>query len=369
MEFLKANARRIIIKIGTNSLVDGDGRLLTQRLADIAAEIAGFRARGIEVVLVSSGAIGLGVATLGLAARPADLAGLQACAAVGQPRLIAAWEQALNRAGLKGAQVLLTGDDIAGRRRHLAARNTLERLLSLGVVPIINENDTVSADEIKFGDNDVLSALVASLLKADLLILLSTIPGLLTDGGKGELVPVVERITPEILAMAGGALNANSTGGMVTKLEAARLATRSGCGTFIGNAASRQILTGILNGTASGTFFAPAAVALPARQRWIAFFQRPAGALHLDAGAAAAVAGRGSSLLAKGITRVDGSFAAGSVVALLDPAQRTIARGICAFSSAELQPILGLASSELRSRFPGRKRCEVVHRDQLVRLD
>lgn len=368
MEFLKANARRIVIKIGTNSLVGADGLLMESRLAAIAAQIGRIRERGIQVCLVSSGAIGLGIHTLGLLERPSDLTGLQACAAVGQPRLMAAWDRAFRDAGISVGQILLTREDVAGRRRHIAARDTLERLLSLQVVPIINENDTISADEIKFGDNDVLSAMVASLIKADLLILLSTIQGLLRDGGKGALVPLVESITPDILAMAGGALNTQSTGGMVTKLEAANLATRSGCGTFIGNAADLSILEAIIAGTATGTFFLPAKLSLDAKRRWIAFFQRPAGTLHIDAGAAEAVRNRHSSLLAKGIIAIEGEFAAGDVVNIADHEGQLFARGICGFSSADLKPVQGFSSNALRERFPDRRRLEVVHCDRMVLL-
>ncbi len=368
MRFLEANARRIVVKIGTNSLTGPDGALLPGRLESVCGQIAALRARGFEVVVISSGAIGMGMGRLGLTRRPTSLDGLQACAAVGQPLLMEAWQRALSAHGLHSAQVLLTREDVRGRRRHLAARATLERLLAFGVVPVVNENDTVSADEIKFGDNDVLSALVASMMKADLLVLLSTIPGLLDRQGDGALIPVVTRITPEIEAMAGGALNARSTGGMVTKLEAAKLATRSGCAVFIGSSTEPGILEKIHDGTATGTFFMPQALSLAARKRWIAFFEKPAGALSLDAGAVKAIVEGHSSLLAKGVTACHGDFAEGAVVNLLDPAGAIVARGIVAYSAAALRPLLGQSSAQIRSAQPQRRRVEVVHRDSLVLL-
>lgn len=366
MQFLEANARRIVIKIGTHSLTGPRGSLQTARIRDLCAQISGLRKGGFEVIVISSGAVGMGVGRLGLPQRPTDLTGLQACAAIGQSRLMEAWQAALEEFNITAAQVLLTREDVRGRRRHLAVRNTLERLLSYGVVPVVNENDTVSADEIKFGDNDVLSALVASLLKADLLVILSTIPGLMEDQGKGALIPVVEEITDEIRAMAGGSQNEHSTGGMVTKIEAALLATRSGCGVFIGSAAEPAILEKIHNGTASGTFFMPQALSLAARKRWIAFFEKPSGALHLDAGAVDALLERHSSLLAKGVVSCQGNFDEGSVVTLHAPSGKVLGRGIVTYDAKTLSGILGEDSHEIQDRLPHRSRFEVVHRDSLV---
>lgn len=366
MQFLEANARRIVVKIGTNSLTKPGGAFETARITDLCAQIAGLRKKGFEVILISSGAIGMGIGQLGLSQRPGDLAGLQACAAVGQPRLMEAWQKALGTHGIAAAQILLTREDIRGRRRHLAVRNTLEKLLAFGAVPVVNENDTVSADEIKFGDNDVLSALVASLVKADLLVILSTIPGLMQDQGKGALIPVVPEITEEIKAMAGGAMNALSTGGMITKIEAARLATQSGCGAFIGSADEPDILGKIHDGTAPGTFFIPQSISLAARKRWIAFFEKPLGSLHLDAGAVTAILQRHSSLLAKGVTACEGSFDEGAVVNLLAPDKSIVGRGIVTYDAATLESILGKDSSQIQEAQPDRSRFEVVHRDSLV---
>lgn len=366
MQFLEANARRIVIKIGTNSLTGPGGELLGGRVEAVCREIASLRNHGFEVIVVSSGAVGMGMGRLGLEDRPADLAGLQACAAVGQSCLMQAWQSALNEHGITAAQILLTREDVQGRKRHLAARNTLEELLSRGAVPVVNENDTVSADEIKFGDNDVLSALVASLVKADLLIILSNIPGLMKDQGRGDLIPLVEEVTEEIRALAGGPENHFSTGGMVTKIEAAKLATQSGCGVFIGSAMESDIIMSVHDGNAPGTFFMPQAISLAARKRWIAFFEKPMGSLHLDAGAARAILENNSSLLAKGITGCSGSFEQGSVVNLLDPDARMVARGIVAYDSKTLDGIVGMDSSQIQKTQPGRSRFEVVHRDSLV---
>ena len=368
MQFLEANAGRVVVKIGTNSLAGPGGTLLTDRIERLCAQVAALKDQGLEVLIVSSGAIGMGLGGLRLAKRPTDLASLQACAAVGQPRLMEAWQRCLEAVGCVSAQILLTHEDIRGRKRHLNVRNTLEKLLSVGVVPVVNENDTVSTDEIKFGDNDILSALLASLLKADLLVILSTIPGLMENQGEGDLIPVVKEIDDRIQAMAGGALNEQSTGGMVTKIEAAKLATQSGCGVFIASAGEPRILEEIRSGTAQGTFFVPQAISLAAKKRWIAFFEKPQGALHLDAGATEAVTRRNSSLLAKGISRVEGRFAEGAVVTLHDPRKTVIARGIVAYDAETLKVVVGMDSSQIRQRQPERTRYEVVHRDSLVLL-
>lgn len=368
MQFLEANARRVVIKIGTNSLAAADGQLLTDRIESICRQIAELKAHGCEVLVISSGAIGMGMGQLNMLKRPTDLAGLQACAAIGQSRLVQAWQKALEDRNITAAQILLTREDVRGRNRHLAVRDTLEKLLSLGVVPVVNENDTVSADEIKFGDNDVLSALVASLVKADLLIILSTIPGLMEDQGKGALIPVVSEINDSIKAMAGGAETEQSTGGMVTKIEAAKLATQSGCGVFIADASKRDILKQIHSGNAEGTFFVPQSIPLAARKRWIAFFERPAGKLYLDEGAVEAVLERNSSLLAKGITSCEGDFPEGAVTTLHKPGGEVLAHGVVAFNAADIRGIIGKTSAEIQLLYPDRSRLEVVHKDSLVRI-
>jgi glutamate 5-kinase len=366
MHFLRHNVRRVVVKIGTNTLTARGKAIHTERVDALCAQIAALREQQIEVVIVSSGAIGLGMGLLGLERRPMDLPDLQACAALGQPLLMALWQRGLQPHALQCAQVLLTREDVRGRARHVAVRDTLERLLKLGTIPVINENDTVSADEIKFGDNDVLSALTASLLRADLLVILSTIPGLIDRQGSGAVVPVVEEITPAIRAMAGGAESATSVGGMITKIDAAAIARESGCATFIGAGDDPAILLHLAAGRAQGTVFLPAQLPLDARKRWIAFFAQPCGALHIDAGASAAIQHQGRSLLAGGIVRCDGAFHEGDVVNIHNPDGRVVARGLSHFDAGTVRSLLGRKSAEIRALLPNETRPEVVHRNSLV---
>jgi len=309
------HARRVVVKFGTGLLTDDIHRLSPERISVLVAEVAGLRAQKRQVVLVSSGAIAAGMAELGWATRPKQVHELQAAAAIGQGKLMALYAAAFGRHDLRVAQVLLTHDDLNDRQRHLNARNTLETLLTRGVVPIINENDTVAVDEIKFGDNDRLGALAATLIGADLLIILSHVEGLL-DAGK-QVVPVVPEITREIEALAGGTDRVTSVGGMKSKIEAAKIVTRSGIPMVIANE-----LTG-----ESGTVFLPAGK-LPSRKRWIAFFQRPAGVLVVDDGAKNALCTGGKSLLAKGVVRTEGKPAAGDVVSIRDASGAEFARGL-----------------------------------------
>jgi len=365
---LGEKARRLVVKIGTNSLTEPDGTLVPGQLESLAGQVAELKKLGYEVILVSSGAVGLGMREFKLDRRPTELARLQACAALGQGVLIEAWRKAFAQHRIAAAQILLTREDVRERKRSVAVRQTIEHLLSLEAVPIINENDTVSADEIKFGDNDVLSALSAILIDADLLVILSTIPGLLDRQDNDRLIPVVEAITPEITALAGGTDSATATGGMTTKLEAARLATESGCGCFIGDGQRAGILTGIVAGKTTGTFFSPSENSLVARKRWIAYFAEPKGKLILDDGAVEAVLHRGSSLLAKGITAREGKFEPDDVVDLCGPDGVAFARGMVLFSPSELDRILGRSNQAVKEQFPERRRSEVIHRDSLVLL-
>ncbi|MGF1485288.1 MAG: glutamate 5-kinase [Opitutales bacterium] len=368
MEGLPTQARRIVVKLGTGVLTQGIGKLDTQRIHDLCGQLAALRRRGLEVVIVSSGAVGLGMGRLQLERRPKRLAALQKCAAVGQSILINTWQAGLDPHGLTAAQMLLTREDVKSRTRHLAVKDLLGELLDSGLVPVVNGNDSVSTEEIKFGDNDVLSAMVASLTHADLLAILSTAPGLIDREGSGEVVPLVETITPEIEAMAGGTADATAVGGMVTKIEAARIATASGCGVFIGSGREPEVLQRIVEGPAPGTFFLPRKLPLDSRKRWIAFFQPPSGTLHVDAGAVQALQEKGSSLLAKGIRSVDGHFGEEAVVEIAGPDRQAFARGISGFSSEDVSKILGQGNDAIRASFPRRKRCEVVHRDALVLL-
>src|SRR5436190_6219638 len=273
----KTAPRRVVVKLGTGVLTSGAGELDTARIAAVCAEIAALRVAGTEVIVVSSGAVGLGMGALKLQRRPKELSKKQACAAVGQSRLMQIWQSSFAPHALTVAQVLLTHDDLRVRTRYVGVQETLRQLIAYGTIPIINENDTVSAAEIKFGDNDTLSAMVASLVEAQHLVILSTAPGLVDFKGTGEIVPVVERITPEIEAMAGGTTSETATGGMISKISAARLATRAGCGVFIASGAEPEILAKLLAGRGPGTFFVPSGIPLEAKKRWLAYFQRPSG--------------------------------------------------------------------------------------------
>jgi glutamate 5-kinase len=323
--------------------------------------MAGLRNRGIEVIVVSSGAVGLGMGALGLSKRPRQLPKKQACAAIGQSLLMQTWQAGFAPLGVTVAQVLLTYEDIRLRSRYLSVRATFEELIAYGTVPVINENDTVSAAEIedgdrRFGDNDTLSAMVASLVGAERLIILSTAPGLVDLKGTGQIVPVVERITPEIEAMAGGTSSETAVGGMVSKIKAARIATRAGCGVHIASGAEPDILPRLLAGTGGGTFFVPSGLPLHAKKSWLAYFQRPTGTVRIDARAVRVLREEGRSLLAVGVVGVSGEFAAGDVVDVAGPDGTVVAHGKSRLDSSELAAQIG------------RKGVEVVHRDDLALL-
>jgi glutamate 5-kinase len=360
--------RRVVVKLGTGVLTSGIGQLNTPRIAALAAGVAGLRAAGTEVIVVSSGAVGLGMGRLGLKRKPADVSKKQACAAIGQSLLMQNWQAGFDPHGLTAAQVLLTHEDLRGRDRHLGVKACLEELIAYGTIPVINENDTVSAAEIKFGDNDTLSAMVASLVGAQHLLILSTAPGLIDMKGTGKIVPVVEKITPEIEAMAGGTTDITATGGMISKITAAKIAVRAGCGVFIASGAEPDIIARLLGGTGPGTFFVPSGIPLDAKKRWLAYFQRPTGGISVNACAVPVLRDEGRSLLAIGVTGVSGSFSEGDIVNIHDEAGKVLARGVAAFDSHEVKAIAGKASEELKPLYPGRKRLEVVHRDNLVLL-
>lgn len=360
--------KRVVVKLGTGVLTYGIGQLDTARIDAISAGIAALRAAGTEVIVVSSGAVGLGMGRLGLKKKPSDVSKKQACAAIGQSLLMQTWQRGFAPHNLTVAQVLLTHEDLRGRGRYLGVKACLEELIDYGTIPVINENDTVSAAEIKFGDNDTLSAMVASLLDAQHLVILSTAPGLIDMKGTGEIVPVVEKITPEIEAMAGGTTDITATGGMISKITAAKLATKSGCGVFIASGAEPDILARIFSGRNPGTFFVPSGIPMESKKRWLAYFQRPAGAIQINACAVPVLREKGSSLLAIGVTGATGIFAQGEIVNILDPEGNVLARGVSAYSDAEVRAIAGKSSDEVKPLHPQRKRFEVVHRDNLVLL-
>lgn len=365
-----ANAapRRVVVKLGTGVLTSGVGQLDTARITAVCAEIASLRAAGTEVIVVSSGAVGLGMGALKLERRPKELSKKQACAAIGQSRLMQTWQAGFESHNLTVAQVLLTHDDLRVRSRYLGVQETLRQLIAYGVIPIINENDTVSAAEIKFGDNDTLSAMVASLTHANYLFILSTAPGLIDMKGTGKVVPVVEKITTEIEAMAGGTTSETAVGGMVSKITAAKLATKAGCGVFIASGSESDILARLLSGRGPGTFFVPSGLPMETRKHWLAFFQRPAGTIFVNACAVPVLRDQGRSLLAIGVTGTKGEFAAGDIVNIAGPEKDVFARGKATFGSEEIPTIAGKHGDEVASLYPSRKRLEIVHRNDLVLL-
>lgn len=311
--------KRLVVKVGTGVLT-GAGA------APVVAQIVALHKQGKQVILVSSGAIAAGMTALGLKQRPKKLEQLQACAAIGQGKLMAGYDALFGKHNLNVAQVLLTHDDLRSRHRHLSARNTLFQLLADGVIPIINENDTVAVDEIKFGDNDRLSALVATLVDADLLVILSHIEGV-WDRDK-KRIPIIPAITRDIEALAGGTDRVTSVGGMKSKIESAKIVTRAGVPLVIADGERTDVLAAILATEDVGTLFLPKSARLESRKRWIAFFQKPAATIIVDDGAKRALCDGGKSLLAKGVARTEGEFAAGDVVSICGIDGAEFARGL-----------------------------------------
>ncbi|WP_439549384.1 glutamate 5-kinase [Falsiroseomonas sp.] len=362
-------ARRVVVKIGSALVVDD--RTAAPRaawLAGVAQDVAAMRARGVEVILVSSGAIALARRALGLTRKKLRLEEKQAAAAVGQIRLAGAWAEALSAVGLNAAQLLLTLEDSEDRRRYLNARATLGTLLALGCIPVINENDTVATAEIRFGDNDRLAARVAEMVEADALVLLSDIDGLYTADPRSNPdaahLPVVPHITDEIMAMGGEPPPGYSSGGMRTKLIAAKIATGAGCAMAIALGKQDRPLAAMEQG-ARCTWFLPEGEGRSARKRWIAGSLAPLGVLVVDAGAARALA-RGSSLLPAGVRAVEGSFGRGDPVSVRDEAGHELARGLSAYDADAARLIAGHRSEELEAILGWRGRDEIIHRDDLV---
>ena len=361
--------RRIVVKIGSSLLIDAQGgRLNEEWLASLAADIAALHADKRDILVVSSGAIALGRTVLKLAAGELALEDSQGAAAVGQIALARTWTEALSRHGITAGQVLVTPGDTEERRRYLNARSTIDRLLQWRAVPVINENDTVATNEIRYGDNDRLAARVATMVSADLLVLLSDVDGLYDappgTGATARHVPRVERITPEVEAMAGAAGSGLSRGGMQTKIEAGKIATAAGTHMVIASGHLDHPLRAIEDG-ARCTWFLTAGNPVTARKKWIAGSLEPKGTLTIDAGAVAALR-RGNSLLPVGVVRIEGGFARGDAVIIRGPDGVEIGRGLCAYDAEDAQKIRGRSSSDIDAILGFSGRAEMVHRDDLV---
>ena len=364
-----SQARRVVIKVGSALLVDAaSGQLNRAWLETLAADVHALRARGQDVLLVSSGAIALGRRHLGLEPGRLKLEESQAAAAVGQIHLAHAWKDVLEEHGLTVAQILLTFGDTEERRRYLNARSTLGTLLRLGAIAVINENDTVATSEIRYGDNDRLAARVAQMMSADCLVLLSDVDGLYTADPTrdpaAQFIPEVRRITPEIERMAGGAASAVGSGGMATKIAAAKIAVTAGCHMCVATGREMHALKRIEQGARCSWFY-PATTPATVRKQWIAGTLKPAGEVHVDAGAAVALRS-GKSLLPAGVTRVAGKFERGDALIVRDPQGLEIARGLSAYSSDDMQRLQGRKSGEIEALLGYRGRDEVIHRDDLV---
>jgi glutamate 5-kinase len=364
--------KRLVVKIGSSLIASQDHGLNHHRLETLAQELADLKREGCEIIIVSSGAILSGLDKLGISQRPKSLPVKQAAAAVGQSRLMWAYEKAFEACGLKVAQVLLTQDDLADRRRFLNSRNTLTTLLALDVIPVINENDTVVVEEIRFGDNDNLAGLVTHLIDAQLLVILSDVEGLYSDDPHRHpdavRIPIVSRIDADILRLARDTTTPEGTGGMRSKVLTAQKVARYGVPTVIASGRQTGTLAEILKGNPVGTLFLPETDKRNSRKQWIAFTSRAKGRLWLDPGAVEALVMKGKSLLPSGIAKVEGRFNAGDAVTCVDPKAHEVAKGLVNYSSAEVEKIKGAKTAELIKILGRKDYDEVIHRDNLVIL-
>lgn len=364
------SAHTIVIKVGTNVLTAADGTPESAQLQSVADQICGLMNKGRKVALVSSGAIGTGVGRLALGKRPTDLRHLQACAAVGQSFLMQAYQHCFGKHGVHTAQILLTASDFDSRVRYLNARNTITALFEWGVTPIINENDTVSVAEIRFGDNDHLAAMVTNLLRAPLLILLTVVDGLYdSDPGSNpdaQILTTIPELDGHIMDMAGAGRSSLGTGGMRSKLRAARLATAAGESVIIANGTRPHVIEDIFAGKPVGTLCLPHGGTVPAWKRWLGYTARPKGRIIVDAGARNAVQAKGRSLLPIGVVEVQGAFSKGDVISICDVEANEFARGLSNYSASDVTRIMGMRTEKIAEVLGAIPYEEVVHRDNLV---
>jgi glutamate 5-kinase len=367
---LVSRVKRVVIKIGSSVLTNESSEISEGLFDEIAREVSGIKSRGIEPILVSSGAIAAGMKKLGLREKPKDVLMKQAVAACGQSTLMWYYEKAFSAFGEGVAQILLTHDALSIRKRFLNARKTLFTLLEIGVIPIVNENDTIAVEEIVFGDNDKLAALVTNLVEADLLILLSDIDGLYskdpTNHKDAELISVIDEIDERIEEIAGETLGRTTTGGMKTKIEASKTAAAFGIPTIIANGKRQNVLSEIFSGREIGTFLLPAKEKLKSRKHWIAFTLKPSGEIVIDDGAKRAIASFGKSLLPSGIRGMRGDFGIGELVKCVDERGVEVARGLVSYSSDEIRKIAGARTSDIEKILGYKYSDEVIHRNDLV---
>jgi len=367
-----AEAKRIVVKVGTSTLTHSTGKLNLWRIEKLVRELADLANQGKEMILVTSGAVGAGMEMLGLTEKPKTIPEKQAAAAVGQGILMHTYEKFFGEHGQVVAQVLLTREDSVKRTRYTNCRNTLLTLIKMGVIPIINENDAVSIDELKIGDNDTLSAMVASIVDADVLIILSDVEGVYTDNPqsnpKAQLIGEIADITPEMEALAGGAGSLRGTGGMYTKIQAGKIAVNSGVAMVIASGLRDGVLRDVLAGGKVGTIFLSKENRLQVRKRWLAFGARTHGVITIDKGCEKAVLSGGSSILATGITAVTGDFDHGNTISIVTLEGREIARGIANYNGQETRKIMGVHTNELVKILGSKPYDEVIHRDNMVLL-
>ncbi len=364
--------KRVVVKIGSRVLTDDEGALDMEVIGRICGDIANLRRQGRQVVLVSSGAIAAGRSELGMTEKPRTIPHKQAAAAIGQTRMMRAYEESFAPYGLKVAQVLLTREDLASRQRFLNARATLDALLGFGVIPVINENDTVVVDEIKFGDNDNLSALVTNVAEAGLLVIMTDIEGFYSADPRSNpdavLVPLVRGVTREIERAAGGSGSSVGTGGMATKVAAAKKAAKNGVPTIIVPGKREGVIATLMTGQEVGTLFLPPDAGLNRRKHWLAYSLKPAGRIVVDEGAREVVLKKGKSLLPTGVLRVEGRFERGACVRICGPDEQEFARGLSDYSSSEISRLAGQRSGRIEAILGYRYGDVIIHRDNLVVL-